>query len=82
LGSFRGSELDESRRDWTKLFSFDSGDGEAYGHAMKQFIIIVLAILVSAGIIGIAIGIYQAKQDHDAFEQKIKDSGFVPSNPN
>ena len=53
-------------------FYFDSRHGEDYGFAMKQFIIIVLAILVSVGIIGIVIGVYQAKVNNDKFKQDIQ----------
>ena len=51
---------------------------------MKQFIIIVLAILVSVGIIGIVIGVYQAKVGNDKFKQDMQEfnDDSKKANPN
>ena len=40
---------------------------------MKQFFIILAAILVAAGIIGLVVAISDAKAHHDQFEQSIDD---------
>ena len=65
-------------------FSFDFRKSEDYGFAMKQFIIIVLAILVSVGIIGIVIGVYQAKVGNDKFKQDMQEfnDDSKKANPN
>jgi len=39
---------------------------------MKQFLIILAAILVAAGIIFVIWGVYDAKQHHDEFNAKMQ----------
>lgn len=39
---------------------------------MKQFFIIFFAILAAAGVIALAVGIYDAKKDNDAFKAKMQ----------
>ena len=39
---------------------------------MKQFVIVVLAILASVAIIGVVIGVYQAKVGNDKFKQDMQ----------
>jgi len=53
-------------------FSFDLREAGGYGSGMKQFVIVVLAILASVAIIGVVIGVYQAKVGNDKFKQDMQ----------